>query len=94
MALKDKLIAGIEEYTGRKVKDIKVHPDPKVAGTYAIRATLEPKKKEPVQVDFMIVGSYMDKPIPKCTPEEISENLEEITTDVWPPKSGPLRFFT
>ena len=93
MALKDKLIAGIEEYTGRKVKDIKTFADPKVAGTYAIRATMEPKKKEPVQIDFLIVGNYMEKPIPRCTAEEISENLEECNFTTWPPAVGAPKFF-
>jgi len=44
-------------------------------------------------IDFQIIGAHMDKSIPRSSAEEVSENLEEIHTNVWPPASGPLRFF-
>lgn len=37
MGLNTALKLGVEEYTGRKVEDIQVEPDPQVPGTYAIR---------------------------------------------------------
>ena len=95
--LKDSLKAGIELYTGRTVGDLKVHPDPKVAGTYAVRATFADKGSKKTStvpsIDFLIVGNCMEKPIARSTPEEVSENLEEIQTDVWPPRSGAPKFF-
>jgi hypothetical protein len=81
--------AGIAEYTGKEVKEIKVHSDPKVAGTYAIRASFT----EGNDTDFLIVGNCIEGSIGRATPEVIAENLEEIECKTWPPVSGNPRFF-
>jgi hypothetical protein len=87
------LLRGIELYTGRTVSEIKVHHDPIVTGTYAIRATIPSHPSGPT-VDFLIVGNQMEKSITSSTSEEISDHLEEIECGVWPPSTGRPRFFT
>jgi hypothetical protein len=80
---------GISEYTGKTVTEVKVHADPKVKGTYAIRASFSGSH----DIDFMVVGGHIDGGIGKATPEVIAENLEEIECKTWPPQSGNLKFF-
>lgn len=82
--------AGLEEYTGRKVKSIKVRQDPKVRGTWAARAVMADNEQ---QVDFFCVGNHMDKPVSQSSPEEIAEAIEETVFSAWPPPIGPVRFF-
>ncbi|CAB4190051.1 hypothetical protein UFOVP1196_28 [uncultured Caudovirales phage] len=67
----------IEAYTERTVKTLECHPDPKVPGTYAFRATMA----EGDVMGFLTIGV----PLQKVT----DEDLEEIEIDTWPPVSGP-----
>ena len=83
--LSDKLKAGIESYSGRKVENIKVHPDPRVDGTYAMRTKLTGLDGT---CDWLII--HFDD---KWGVEQISENLEECDFGAWPPISGSLKFF-
>ena len=87
--IKDSLKAGIETYSGRKVNDIKLFADPVVAGTYAIRATFKDRTRN----DFLVIGSHMEKPIAKSSPDEVAEYLEEIECETWPPAVGEMKFF-
>jgi len=82
--------AGLEEYTGRKVKSIKVRQDPKVAGTWAARAVMEDDGQ---QIDFFCVGNHMPKPVRQSSPEEVAEAIEETVFSAWPPPVGPIRLF-
>lgn len=81
---------GLEEYTGRKVKSIKVRQDPLVAGTWAARAVMADDDQ---QIDFFCVGNHMPKSVSQCTPEELTEYIEECEFSSWPPPIGPIRFF-
>lgn len=78
------IIKGIEEYTGKKVNKLKTYADPKVSGTYALRADIEALGT----IDFLIVGHFVEE----WTPVGISEQLEECEFEKWPPKSGEPQF--
>lgn len=86
----DSLKAAIEEYTGKKVTDLKVAEDPKVSYTFAIRASLE---GQDYPLDMLIVGSYLPKSISSMSAEDLAGFLEECDFSEWPPKSGSLKFF-
>ena len=66
-------------YSGKTILKIQIHPDPKVAGTYAIRAD---------GMDFLITRFPSLK-----TYKDIIDNLEDVEWETWPPKSGDLKFF-
>ena len=83
--LRAALKAGIEQYSGHKVTNIKVHADPQVEGTYAIRTKVVGEKES---FDWLIVG-YNEK----LTTQEIEHKLEECEFKSWPPVSGNLQFF-
>jgi len=90
MKLTESMKAGLEFYTGRKVKSIKVHPDPKVEGTWAARAVMEDDGQV---IDFYVVGSLLDTGRIETTgPGGIADAIEECQFDSWPPTPGPLRF--
>jgi hypothetical protein len=74
----------IQNYTERKVTDIKVHPDPKVVGTYAIRSTLDGEDT----LDFLVVGYKADMGAGRLV-----DLLEECEFETWPPTSGAPKFF-
>ncbi len=83
--------AGLEEYTGAKVKSIKLHPDPRVEGTWAARAVMEDNGQV---IDFFVVGNQVPgMRIERLTAEECAEAIEECQFDQWPPAEGKLRFF-
>lgn len=84
-----KFTRGIEEYTGRKVTDLNVSEDPKVADTWALRATFEDGKT----ADFLLVGQYFGGGTRNMTPGNVCDNLEEAEFKTWPPISGALKFF-
>ena len=75
----------IEKYSGKKVKTIKVHSDPQVEGTYAIRTKFEGRKENQ---DWLICRYESSWDIAK-----VEENLEECEYETWPPASGRPRFF-
>ena len=75
----------VAEYTGREVMSVQVHPDPKVSGTYAIRAVLKRGKKTET-IDFLHVSGMSNADVSPDT-------LEECTFESWPPKSGGLKLF-
>ena len=81
---RDLIIKGIEEYTGKTVEKLKTYRDPKVNGTYALKAIMNDNKV----LDFLICGGYVEEWTPEC----ISDNLEECEFESWPPKSGSLQF--
>ena len=85
----DKMKAGLEAYSGRKVQSIKVHADPVVDGTWAARAVMN----EGDTVDFIVVGRDLPDTWAKATGEEVAELIEEAQFSEWPPKAGPPRFF-
>lgn len=89
-SISDVMQAGLEEYTGRKVRSIKVRQDPKVAGTWAARAVMADDGQ---QIDFFCVGNHMPKPVRESSPAEIAEAIEECQFSKWPPPVGPVRFF-
>lgn len=74
-------MAGFALYTGKVVKEIKVHADPQVKGTYGMRATYE----DGSEGDFLIIGQYIDGGIGKAAPEIIEEALEDVEFKTWPP---------
>ena len=81
---RDLIIKGIEEYNGNKVTNLKTYRDPKVNGTYALRAEIETVGA----IDFLLVGHFVEE----WTPEGIMEQLEECEFEKWPPKSGEPQF--
>jgi methionine aminopeptidase len=82
--LKKKFMKGVELYTGEQVKEMQIHPDPKVADTYALRA----KMANGMTIDFVIVGRHAPAgSVNAMTPEDVSDALEENNFDSWPPRS-------
>ena len=75
----------IEEYSGNKVKTIKIHRDPQVDGTYAIRTKFEGEEENQ---DWLVCHYRSDWSIDK-----IGEEIEECEYESWPPASGGLKFF-
>lgn len=91
MKLSAVMKAGLEEYTGRKVKSIKLHPDPRVEGTWAARAVMDDDEQV---IDFFVVGNQVPgMRIELLSAEQCAEAIEECRFDQWPPAEGPLRFF-
>ena len=73
----------VEEYTEGQVIDVKVCEDAKVAGSYAIRATVKPKKGRRRVMDFLVRAD-----------QKISfQGLEDAEYTEWPPLCGSLKFF-
>lgn len=91
-SLKDLFAAGVAAYTGFKVKELEVHADPEVSGTYALRAIVG-RAFGDVRLDFLIVGNHVEGGLRNADAETIAENLEECEFTVWPPRSGAPRFF-
>lgn len=89
--IKEKFTKAIEKYTGRKVTELKTYHDPKVRGTYALRATM--KGKGPKTLDFLIVTSHMDTVFSEATLQDVADALEDTQWKTWPPKSGAPKFF-
>lgn len=87
--ISDSLKAALAVYAGRPVASIKVSPDPKVNGTFAARASMV----DGDTVDFLVVGSSLDRGVARSTPEEVAEAIEECQFEAWPPPAGKLRFF-
>jgi len=84
------LHAGIEHYTGHKVRGLERYDDPRVAGCIALRCTvLEGEPDGGTVLQFFISGNA---PVLK-TKEDVSVNLEEAEFETWPPRSGKLKFF-
>lgn len=89
----------VENYTERQWDTVQVHPDPKVPGTFAIRAMVCGKsrivergkvvqKAEPArQQDFLIIGW-----LPSMSTELAARLLEDCDFETWPPVSGKLKF--
>jgi hypothetical protein len=76
-----------------KPKTVKVHPDPQVRGTYAVRFT--DQNEEIGQVDLLFITAYDQEQDPTATAAQILERtLEEVEYETWPPRSGGLQFFT
>ena len=75
----------IEKYSGYKVKTIKVHPDPQVPGTYAIRTK---NVIDSENQDWMICHYNSNWSL-----NELVNNIEECEYASWPPVSGNLKFF-
>lgn len=90
--LSDTLKAGIVEYTGREVTDLKTFHDPVVDDTYALRATMA--GKGPRTIDFLIVGSHSGVAggCRSMTAEQVACNLEEQRYQTWPPTVGKPKF--
>lgn len=76
-----------EEYDYRaKEGTVRVARDPKVTGTYAARF----EDLRDGTVDLLFITREEDG-----TPDEVlSRTLEEVEYERWPPRSGPLQFFT
>jgi hypothetical protein len=85
MTLRSKFKAAIEEYSGNGVSSIKLHPDPQVPGTYAIRTKFEGESEH---CDWLLV-----KYNPAWTTSEIQMQLEECEFETWPPISDGLKLF-
>lgn len=86
MSIEAKIKMGVESYTGKKVLGVKFVEDPIIAGTYAIRAQMTPKK----HLDFLLVTAqsvYDSSNIHAMTPLEIGLSLEDVTFSSFPPKS-------
>jgi hypothetical protein len=78
----------IADYTGREVVEVECVPDPKIAGTYAYRATLladGPLRAVPEQLQFLTVGVSLHK--------VTYADLEEVEFESWPPESGTKASF-
>jgi len=86
MSLKQTFTAGIQNYTGRIVKDVEVHADPKVTGSYAIRAFMKDGKT----IDFLVCAGWDSE---GRQPNVVADNLEETEFTTFPPPSGNLKFF-
>lgn len=79
----------VEHYTEKAYDTVSVHADPRVSGTFAIRAQIMGKpRKKMVQDDFLIVGWR-----PSMSKELASHLLEECEFETWPPVSGALKWF-
>lgn len=78
------IAAGVENYSERKVLDLRVHPDPEVERTYAVRAKLEGLAEH---VDFLLIAGDLKGSVLRASPEEIGDRLEEavFARNVWPP---------
>jgi len=70
----------IEDYTGRKIKELKTHADPQVHSVYALQAKMTDGETLQFLLDLRHGGD----------PEEY---LEDVEFKSWPPKSGELKFF-
>ena len=81
--IKDLTLA-IRNYSGAIPTNVRLSPDPKVKGTYAIRCN-GPKN---AIWDFLITQLPEKKTI-----EEIADHLEECEFEVWPPLSRGLQFY-
>lgn len=88
--LKEHLTKAIELHTGRRVVDLKIHPDPKVTDTYALRVTMG--GEGPETLDFLIIGSCMRTPLALATLDEVADALEDTMYATWPPEEGPTKF--
>jgi len=84
--LKQTFTAGIQNYTGRSVADVEIHADPKVAGAYAIRASMKDGKT----IDFLVCAGWDAQ---GRSPVVVSAFLEEAEFTSWPPTSGNVKFF-
>lgn len=75
--------AGVELYLGLCLREIALFEDPKVAGTFAIRAISVPGET----FTFLVIGyqSTWDK-------GTFADNLEECEFSSWPPTSGGLKW--
>lgn len=82
--IEQKVIDGIEKYTGERPKSIEIAIDAKVKGTYAIRS----KTKNKTYLYWLLVG--VDN---NWTADDVCNNLEECEFTTWPPISGQLKFF-
>lgn len=80
--------AGIEEHTDRSVASLQMHADPKVEGSYAIRASMDDGET----IDFVLLAHWLLKS-QTLTPSLVDENLEEVEFTSWPPSSGNMQFF-
>jgi hypothetical protein len=76
---KEQAKKAVEEYTGEKVVRIEIYQDPKVAGCVAFRTKMEDGRT----LDWL---KTHNDPITMDT-------IEECEFDVFPPKSGELKFF-
>jgi hypothetical protein len=81
---------GITEHTGQEVKpeQVEVVRDPRVSGTYAARVKDFRQGRATETFDCLFI---MDQD--ELTPENISEALEGVEFEQWPPVSGNLQFF-
>jgi hypothetical protein len=80
------LKSSIESYTERKVKSLKVHADEKVAGAYAMRATMS----DGDTIDFLLQANPFRSS--RVSPEALAEELEEAEWKSWPPKAGRIQY--
>lgn len=62
----------LEEESGMRVVDMKIHPDPEVPNVYAVRVQFD---RDPSPVDIVI---NTDQP----------DQFEETTFDQWPPRQA------
>ena len=88
--MKERIKAAVENYTGEKVAELAIHPDPKVEGVYAVRARLVDCD---CPLDFLwnVHEAEDEQPIGRMTADSLV--LEECEFSQWPPKSGKLKFF-
>lgn len=87
--LSHKFKRGIEEYMGRPISSVRIHEDPKVSDTWAIRAEDSEKNVH----DFLVVFGHSNTTSRRASVSQIAELLEDCVFDEWPPATGPLRFF-
>ena len=80
LSIEDQCRNAVEEYSGKKVKEIDVVRDPQVSGCVAFRVKFENEKEY-----ICFIKMYSD-PI-------TAETIEEAEFETWPPNSGGLKFF-
>lgn len=87
--VQDHITSAVAEYTGDKVVSLALWEDPRVEGTYAVRAWVERKSKGGQQViDFLLVSRDLPTPLLETKVERVSRALEEVEFAQWPPRAS------
>lgn len=82
MTRREQVLKAFRDYIGKPDQQFDLWADPKVPGTYAGRKKGD-KGSDGVIEGFLITHSGIGE-----------DDVEEMEFESWPPKSGPLRFFT
>jgi hypothetical protein len=86
--IRSHLSAVVADYTGREVLDINVHSDPKVPGTFAIRAEVAFESSEDENVgddESETIDLLLTDYNKKLSLASLSANIQDVQFAKWPP---------